>query len=1074
MIEELQDTEELLKQVEEFSRKKFIANIPKEYKLDKTIRAFFEHQELIDFALIPKFKTYFNGRNFDLSRLRYQPWQVFVDGTSYCGLVDKFTEQRHGYGLYLDEMGNYCYGLFRNGMFKTGTILTSRGLRIITTSTEFLDEEHSRVSGDRDISMKIFTGITTFKQYEGQMRYLQPHGYGVMGGFLHSITDYGNVKFEWDPEYSKVKNFHSIFKNGKKEGYCSLEYESGHTLKVIFKEGKFQELLGIRQEYLVNLEDVRYKKPNESIDYKIIKQEFNYGSITDSYGIALYKLKVDRKVKEKAYPKKLSGKSELGVVAQPQDNIRTSAIIDPIHDRVKIVQSSVHQTNIHLIIRFTNDWCYVDMLEGTLKDKFGNSTPLIYSGIKSLEDVLDLPAGQTAIPRAFKQRIKELMPRRNPDQISTLDVCHFKINQKTRVMFRYRMKSKIYFLIDDLNYLIHIKRKPASGDNQMFEGLVITKKDSTKFNGVIHFINGSDMTLKQGTYVNESLGMDVKTKVNKRASGGGLTFQKLNATFSGGYRAELKLSQILAENKQKATKKKRKKRSKIQKKELCLNGTIFDSQGKVIYKGRIDQNELKPSTRVAIMTYNSLTELKLLIIEELFSMGSEDFFRGEVQKLSPSSIHCKGVFTRRDEIIMTEGEFSLRDQGLKEIYQLKSPKNYCEGSVKELIIEQEHLAGKFWDNRKTSPTEMFIYRNAMLDSLFEIEFKDRIIVRKANHCSQTSFKIDSFQILNEGLQMIKKYLGVNVDCDGFELIQKSSIEPSEKEKEDQKKKDELVSDVNHSEMMIQDNEVAEKDSERRGVMTRSRRRSNQNKFIGTLHRGKSSKKNPSHNKRSSNSIGSWKKFNFIKENKDQKKIRGKQLVRVNFVGPIIGKFAAQIFLINEDHEKKDYPFYESPSIIVMQNGSFFVSKRGIREVINGKGVLKYPVQRFMQKLESDNFEVGVLSMKFGKITYSTGAVYEGIITFGFRHGPGKMTWRNGEVYEGEWSEGLRFGTGSMKFKNGDFYEGGWIMNCMNGEGVMHLASGERLEGRFSNNKFVEGFIFDGEGTEVKFNCSDYV
>jgi hypothetical protein len=95
----------------------------------------------------------------------------------------------------------------------------------------------------------------------------------------------------------------------------------------------------------------------------------------------------------------------------------------------------------------------------------------------------------------------------------------------------------------------------------------------------------------------------------------------------------------------------------------------------------------------------------------------------------------------------------------------------------------------------------------------------------------------------------------------------------------------------------------------------------------------------------------------------------------------------------------------------------------------------------------------------------SGAVYEGDMVCGLRHGQGKITWMNGAVYDGEWENDKVNGQGAFSFPNGDFYQGCWVNGKFQGVGEYRSVDGSVYVGEyFNNNKHGQGKQINADGS----------
>lgn len=99
-----------------------------------------------------------------------------------------------------------------------------------------------------------------------------------------------------------------------------------------------------------------------------------------------------------------------------------------------------------------------------------------------------------------------------------------------------------------------------------------------------------------------------------------------------------------------------------------------------------------------------------------------------------------------------------------------------------------------------------------------------------------------------------------------------------------------------------------------------------------------------------------------------------------------------------------------------------------------------------------------------------GAVYEGFIKAGKKHGKGRLTFPNGDEYVGDWMQGERHGKGTYIWKSGARYEGDYANNQRHGEGSFRFADGKVYTGKWKDGlrwgfgKLVweNGDVYEGE------------
>ena len=94
-------------------------------------------------------------------------------------------------------------------------------------------------------------------------------------------------------------------------------------------------------------------------------------------------------------------------------------------------------------------------------------------------------------------------------------------------------------------------------------------------------------------------------------------------------------------------------------------------------------------------------------------------------------------------------------------------------------------------------------------------------------------------------------------------------------------------------------------------------------------------------------------------------------------------------------------------------------------------------------------------LKFARIFYPNGDIYEGEMLDSFYNGKGKLILQNKDTYIGQFEKGEKNGEGKMIFNDGTEYNGNFINNTFNGNGNMKWQNGIEYKGNFSEN-FLEG------------------
>ena len=133
------------------------------------------------------------------------------------------------------------------------------------------------------------------------------------------------------------------------------------------------------------------------------------------------------------------------------------------------------------------------------------------------------------------------------------------------------------------------------------------------------------------------------------------------------------------------------------------------------------------------------------------------------------------------------------------------------------------------------------------------------------------------------------------------------------------------------------------------------------------------------------------------------------------------------------------------------------------------------------------------NIKFGRIFFKNGDIYEGEMKNSVPHGKGKITFFNKESYTGDFimgemtgkgtyifsdktmytggiKNGLFNGIGKMKWINGIEYNGNFVDSTLCGKGKISNIQGEEYEGNFDKNEFYgEGIYIFNNGEQYEGN-----
>ncbi|PNW71839.1 hypothetical protein CHLRE_16g690450v5 [Chlamydomonas reinhardtii] len=91
----------------------------------------------------------------------------------------------------------------------------------------------------------------------------------------------------------------------------------------------------------------------------------------------------------------------------------------------------------------------------------------------------------------------------------------------------------------------------------------------------------------------------------------------------------------------------------------------------------------------------------------------------------------------------------------------------------------------------------------------------------------------------------------------------------------------------------------------------------------------------------------------------------------------------------------------------------------------------------------------------GVYTWPSGAQYEGTVVRGRREGRGRLSFtKSAAVYEGDWRDGLRHGQGVLytNVQRSSYYRGQWLDDTKHGAGVMRYDNGDVYDGQWEADK----------------------
>jgi hypothetical protein len=104
------------------------------------------------------------------------------------------------------------------------------------------------------------------------------------------------------------------------------------------------------------------------------------------------------------------------------------------------------------------------------------------------------------------------------------------------------------------------------------------------------------------------------------------------------------------------------------------------------------------------------------------------------------------------------------------------------------------------------------------------------------------------------------------------------------------------------------------------------------------------------------------------------------------------------------------------------------------------------------------------------IRYPDGAIYDGEVKDGKKHGRGNLTRVNGDIYMGDWKDDMWNGNGVFSEKTGSIYDGQWKDNKREGTGKQTYSNSDIYEGQWNDDKwngrgrviYADGEVYEGE------------
>ncbi|CAD8087078.1 unnamed protein product [Paramecium primaurelia] len=151
------------------------------------------------------------------------------------------------------------------------------------------------------------------------------------------------------------------------------------------------------------------------------------------------------------------------------------------------------------------------------------------------------------------------------------------------------------------------------------------------------------------------------------------------------------------------------------------------------------------------------------------------------------------------------------------------------------------------------------------------------------------------------------------------------------------------------------------------------------------------------------------------------------------------------------YKKKQY-YYEGQfccglkhgkGLIIYEDGSYYQGDFFADKILG---------DNCMFKDFEDNCSKNTKIQKKVKLEFPNGAIYEGSVLDGKRHGKGIYTWKDGTKYEGQFENDQINGFGIMEYADSKKYKGEWVNGEMEGFGNFIWPNSEEYKGFYKQSK----------------------
>lgn len=151
----------------------------------------------------------------------------------------------------------------------------------------------------------------------------------------------------------------------------------------------------------------------------------------------------------------------------------------------------------------------------------------------------------------------------------------------------------------------------------------------------------------------------------------------------------------------------------------------------------------------------------------------------------------------------------------------------------------------------------------------------------------------------------------------------------------------------------------------------------------------------------------------------------------------------------------------SCAVLEWSDGRFAVSGYFRKNVFIGTATLSWPDGRSYVGTSVDGRPHG----KWGAMSWSSGAHYDGPWHLGKPCEAVTMRYRDGSVYQGEFgAHGTRHGYGTMKFADGTMYAGSWKNDKRDGYGLVTARDGTKCGEKWSNGNLLVRVLISAPGS----------